>query len=140
LERGGLFVPGLVAFLLAHILYASAFVSDTRTLRFSLALPFAAYGVAAFVFLRPGLDAMKLPVAVYMTAICTMMWRAAARLGRSPRGAASARAALLGSMSFAASDSLIALDRFHAPISYAGWPVMILYWLGQLLIALSARV
>lgn len=138
LEGDGLFLAGLAAFLLAHLAYVAAFWSETPALRPLRALPFLAYGVAAFAFLRPGLGAMAVPVAAYVTAICTMMWRAAARLGASPRGTASGRAALLGAVLFAASDSLIALDRFHAPIAGVHYAIIVLYWAGQVGIASSA--
>ncbi len=46
---------------------------------------------------------------------------------------------LLGAVSFGASDTLIAFDRFAAPIPGVRWPIMILYWLGQSGIAASAQ-
>jgi uncharacterized membrane protein YhhN len=135
----GLFLPGLVAFLLAHVAYVGAFVSDEPRPALARALPFAAYGVGVFAVLRPGLGDMAVPVGAYVAVICTMMWRAAARVG----GQAPARAAglgLAGALAFAASDSLIAFDRFHAPIPGARWPIMALYWLGQCGIAASAVI
>jgi alkenylglycerophosphocholine hydrolase len=135
LELPGRFLPGLGAFLLAHLCYVAAFVSDERRLRPWRALPFAAYGLGVFRLLAPGLGGMAMPVAVYAAAICGMMWRAAARIGSSRAGAG---LALAGAVSFAVSDTLIALDRFRAAIPGARWPIMILYWLGQLGIALSA--
>jgi len=36
-----------------------------------------------------------------------------------------------GALAFAASDTLIALDRFHAPLPGAPLPIMLLYWAGQ---------
>ena len=132
-----LFLPGLLAFLGAHLAYLAAFLSDTRALALPRALPCAAWGAGLFAFLRPGLGPMTLPVLVYMTAICTMMWRAAARI-RPDRPAAGAWAGMLGAVSFGLSDSLIALDRFGAPLPYAGAAVMMLYWAGQIGIAAAA--
>ena len=40
-----------------------------------------------------------------------------------------------GAILFAASDTLIAFDRFHAPIVGVRYPIMLLYWAGQLGIA-----
>jgi uncharacterized membrane protein YhhN len=135
----GLFLPGLVAFLLAHVAYVGGFVSDEPRPALARALPFAAYGVGAFGFLGPGLRDMAVPVGVYVAVISTMMWRAAARVGgRTPSRAA--WLGLAGALAFAASDSLIAFDRFHAPIPGARWPVMALYWLGQCGIAASAAL
>jgi uncharacterized membrane protein YhhN len=139
LEGNGLFTLGLAAFLAAHVAYAAAFWDDTAGLRLRRALPFFAYGFAAFVFLRPGIGETAVPVAIYMAAICAMLWRAAARVGASPRGTASAWTAFVGALLFAASDTLIALDRFHAPIGGVHAPIMLLYWTGQLGIGLSVR-
>ena len=71
-------------------------------------------------------------------AIGTMVWRAAARVGQ--RGAPSPRewSALLGAVAFATSDALIALDRFHGPVPGAHAAIILLYWGGQLGIALSS--
>jgi uncharacterized membrane protein YhhN len=40
---------------------------------------------------------------------------------------------------FAASDSLLAFERFVRPVPRGGVAVMALYWAGQFFIALSAR-
>jgi uncharacterized membrane protein YhhN len=69
-----------------------------------------------------------------------MMWRAAARIGASPRGFCAAAIGLAGALLFAASDTLIALDRFHASIPGARYPIIALYWLGQLGLATSVVV
>ena len=97
-----------------------------------------AWGLTAFVLLRPGLGPMALPVGVYVAVICTMMWRAAARVGSPGTPALAALLALAGAVAFGASDTLIAFDLFSAPIPGARWPIMILYWLGQCGIAASA--
>ncbi len=44
-------------------------------------LPFAVWGVIAFLILNPYLGDLLLPVAVYIVAIVVMMWRAAALVG-----------------------------------------------------------
>jgi alkenylglycerophosphocholine/alkenylglycerophosphoethanolamine hydrolase len=138
LELPGRFVPGLVSFLLAHVAYTVAFLTGERRLRPGRALPFAAWLVTAFLWLRPGLGEMTMPVVVYMLAIGAMMWRAAARVGGSAPSA-SATAALAGAVLFGLSDTLIAVDRFHAPLAAARYAVILLYWAGQAGIAASAR-
>jgi alkenylglycerophosphocholine/alkenylglycerophosphoethanolamine hydrolase len=137
LLEAGLFLPGLLAFLAAHVAYVAAFLSADRRPALGRALPFLAWGLGAFAFLRPGLGTMAVPVAVYGATICTMMWRAAARVGSSGTPALAAALGLLGSIAFGASDTLIAFDRFAEPIPAARWPIMILYWLGQSGIAAS---
>lgn len=131
------FLAGLATFLVAHLAYTAAFVADERRLRAARAIPFAAFGAGMFFFLRPSLGEMAVPVGVYVAAIGTMMWRAAARVGDST-AARSAWAALAGAILFAASDTLIALDRFHAPIGGVRYAIVLLYWAGQAGIASSA--
>lgn len=138
LELPGRFLGGLGAFLVAHLCYTAAFCVATRELLLARATPFAAYGVLTFALLQPGLGTLALPVAVYAIAISAMMWRAAACLGRAERRAAAALA-LGGAVSFALSDTLIAFDRFRSPIAGVRYPIILLYWIGQLGIALSAR-
>jgi uncharacterized membrane protein YhhN len=133
----GRFLPGLVSFLAAHVAYLWAFMAAERRPALLRLVPFFLWGALALHLLRPGLGTMFLPVAVYIAVICTMMWRAAARVG--PGGHA-ALLGLAGALAFGASDTLIAFDRFHAPIPEAGWLIMALYWLGQSGIAASACV
>ncbi len=82
---------------------------------------------------------MRRPVAVYVAVICAMMWRAAARLGGDAALVFGEWTALGGAVLFAASDTLIALDRFHASMVGVRYPIILLYWIGQWGIALSAR-
>ena len=133
------FVAGLAAFLLAHVAYIAAFLADTKRPRLLRAMPIAAYGAGMAVFLWPGLGDMRPAVVAYVVAICTMVWRAAARVGHSGRPRPGEGAALAGAILFALSDTLIALDRFHTPVPYARIPIILLYWTGQAGIAYSAR-
>ena len=134
----GLFLPGLLAFLAAHLAYVAAFLAAERRPALGRALPFLAWGLGAFAILRPGLGPMAAPVAVYVAVICTMMWRAAARVGSPGTPVLAATLGLAGAVAFAASDTLIAWNRFAAPLRGVRWPIMLLYWLGQSGIAASA--
>ncbi len=138
--EAGLFLPGLLAFLAAHVAYVAAFLSADRRPALGRALPFLAWGLGAFALLRPGLGPMTVPVAVYVAVICAMMWRAAARVGSPATPALAAALGLAGAVAFGASDTLIAFDRFSQPIPGVRWPIMVLYWLGQCGIAASAVV
>lgn len=140
----GLFLPGLVSFLVAHVFYVLAYTSDTRALAPLRALPAYAYGASLVVWLWPGLGPMGAPVAIYAAVICTMLYRAAARLGHVEPS--SGRLALAGAITFAASDSLIAIGRFGGHVvdeslrTSTSWrlAIMTTYWLGQWAIAASA--
>ncbi len=131
-----LFLPGLFAFLGAHVAYLAAFVADTRAPAAGRALPFAAWGALLLGRLWPALGGLAWPVALYVVAICAMMWRAAARVGR--RSGLGPMAGLMGAVGFGISDSLIAWDRFGGKIAGAFVPIMLFYWLGQAGIARAA--
>jgi uncharacterized membrane protein YhhN len=139
LEAPDRFVPGLLAFLLAHVAYTVAFVRDAPRVHLARALPFALWLGAAFLWLRPGLGPLTGPVAVYMLAIGAMMWRAAARVGSQGLIRRGEWAGVAGALLFGISDTLIASDRFRAPVPGARYAIILLYWAGQAGIASSAR-
>lgn len=135
------FLFGLIAFLLGHVAYIVAFTSDSRRLfPLGAALAFG-YGVVVYAYLTAAgnLGAMAAPVLVYMVVICGMLWRASARLGVAEIVRASAWAGLAGALFFTASDSILSLRMFDTPINLGGVAVMLTYWIGQTLIAFSAR-
>ncbi|HEY3269530.1 MAG TPA: lysoplasmalogenase [Armatimonadota bacterium] len=125
------FVPGVLAFLTAHVFYIAAFVGMERRLRPLHALPFAAWAAAAYTAVHMNLGAMAAPVAVYIGVICAMMWRAAAQADRGRW----AWLGLAGALMFGASDTLIALARWTPGFAASGLLIMALYWGGQALIA-----
>lgn len=132
------FLPGLAAFLTAHLAYVGAFLSVTRRLHAWRALPFVAHAALLLGALWPALGALRLPVLAYASAIASMQWRAAACIGSTPRGRRAEWLALAGAVTFALSDSLLGLDRFRAPLGPARVAVILLYWLGQYGLAVSA--
>jgi len=127
------FLAGLAVFLVAHVAYVAAFLVRDSAPRLSLLLPFLAWGALMLWRLWPGLGELRVPVVLYSAVICAMMWRAAAA-----SWAASEWITLLGAVLFAASDSLLALDKFHRPIPHASVAIMALYWAGQALMASAA--
>lgn len=133
-----LFVFGLGAFLIAHLAYLKAYLSDCRQPAW-WALGLAALaGVSLFtVMARQGLGELLIPVAVYALAISAMLWRALARL-TSPLPRASAWLAAGGALAFVVSDSLIGIDRFVFKLDAAPYLIILSYWLGQWGIAASA--
>ncbi len=135
------FLFGLIAFLLGHVAYIVAFTSDSRRLfPLGAALAFG-YGVLVYAYLTTAgtLGAMAVPVLVYMLVICTMLWRAAARAGVPAIIRASVWAGLAGALFFTASDTILSLRMFETPINLGGVAVILTYWIGQTLIAFSAR-
>jgi alkenylglycerophosphocholine/alkenylglycerophosphoethanolamine hydrolase len=134
------FVYGMGFFLVGQLVFASAFRLREQAGRPLAALPFLLWLGAAFVTIEPGLGALRVPVMAYMAAIGVMMWRAAAWFAgsRASGDAFAARLAFAGAMVFGASDTVIALDRFHAPVAGARYVIILTYWGALALIAASA--
>ena len=134
------FVPGLVAFLLAHLAYLWAF---TRVQRLAArAAPFAVYALVAGAILAalwPGVPgALRMPVLAYVVCLAAMAAQAAV-LWRAQRGdaAATRRAAglALGGALFVASDALLAINKFALPLPAASLWILASYWAAQWCIA-----
>ena len=135
---GDLFVFGLGAFLVAHLAYLKAYLSDCKRLAvLPLVLALGVGAVLLGLLISSGLGPLLVPVIVYGTAISAMLWRALARLGTDvPK-----RSALLaagGALAFVFSDSVIGIDRFVSPFHAAPYVIILSYWLGQWGIAASA--
>jgi alkylglycerol monooxygenase len=137
LLAGGLFVPGLIAFLIGHACYATAFASEgARPRAVSLAGPLL-FGAIVVAALWSGLGEMRTPVLCYVLAIATMAGLAI-DLRRRSRDRTAARAAA-GACFFLVSDAFVGLDRFHSPL---GPPLIALvvfstYYVAQFLLASS---
>ncbi len=133
------FLLGLVSFLLAHLAYIVAF---TRSVRFAARpLPFVLYALVAAVLLTqlwPGVPApLRLPVLAYVVCLAAMaaqagvVWLAA----RGSDGESLARSAAIGGVLFMASDTLLAFNKFSAPVPLSALLILVAYWLAQGLIA-----
>lgn len=128
------FVPGLVAFLGAHLAYVVGFVSGRGSagalavgvvITLAVAVP---VGWRVLRAVRRSAPALTTPVAVYMTVIGAMV-ACATGWGNA--------AAIAGAWLFFASDALIAETRFVAPRSWGRTAVIVTYHLGQLGLVLS---
>jgi uncharacterized membrane protein YhhN len=136
----GYFVPGLVAFLLAHLAYIALFRQDApwfpslRALTATLGI-----GVAMYVFLWQGglPNALRVPVAIYVGVIALM---AAQAIGRATvlRNSAAVGVAL-GAGFFMLSDALLAVNRFVMPLPMSQVWVLATYYAAQLLIVRHVR-
>lgn len=135
------FLPGLVAFLLAHLAYLFAFTRGARL--FARAAPFVGYALVAgsvLAWLWPGVPAgLRLPVLLYVACLAAMAAQAAAAWlqQRGTPAEALARRAAIGGLLFVVSDSLLATNRFGHPLPAASWWILLSYWAAQWLIASS---
>lgn len=124
----GHFLPGLVVFLIGHLFYVAAFWREQRAFSPLSALPPLIYVGALLSLCLPGAGAFAAPIAVYGLVIGIMAWRATA--WGHPLG-------VIGAYIFAFSDSVIAINKFLLPLSYAAPLIIVTYWTGQFLIAAS---
>jgi len=133
-----LFVFGLAAFLIAHLAYLKAYLSDCRRAALlPLLLAFSVGAVLLSVLIAHGLGPLLVPVVIYALAISAMLWRALARLG-SDVPKPSAWLAAAGALAFVFSDSVIGISRFVVAFEAAPYLIILSYWLGQWGIAASA--
>lgn len=130
----GLFIPGLVAFLCAHVCYIRLFALDAPWLPRRTPLA-ACLLLAAGVYsaLWGHLPAeLRLPVAAYVLVIALM---AAQAVGRAlVRASRAARCVAYGALLFMLSDTLLAFDRFVHPLAWASLGVLGTYYAAQWLI------
>ena len=135
------FVPGLVSFLVAHVLYIAAFVprGGWGASGWLVLLPFVLSGFAMLAYLWPRLGSDRVPVVVYLSVIVVMGWQAAIRAGSTTTPAPSGALACAGAVLFMLSDGILSVDRFARPFGAADAAVMTTYYAAQTLIALSVR-
>lgn len=126
------FVYGLISFLLAHLCFIAAFWTTPNLLSIVLYLIYVAFFLA---ILWKRLNKLKIPVIIYSIILAAMSWLALSRYLESNDG--KTLAAFLGSVSFVASDSLLAYNKFTKPFSLAPLLILATYFLAQWLIALS---
>jgi alkylglycerol monooxygenase len=139
---GKLFIPGLAAFLVAHLFYIALFRSDARPAPWfpsttALVCTLLA-AVAMYATVYPGLNdaVMRVAVAAYALAIALM---AAQALGRATLlQTRAARRVGMGACLFMASDSLIAIHRFVQPLPMSAFWILATYYAAQLLIVGNA--
>ncbi len=126
-----LFVPGLAAFLTAHLFYTALFLRQRRRGDFGLrglaALAAFVYAAGFAFWLTPELGALRTPVYLYIAVIAAMVDCAfcAAAPWTVPAGA----------ILFLISDSILAINKFKAPIPFAGVLIWSTYYAAQYLIA-----
>lgn len=129
-DQSRYFVRGLVAFLTAHVAYIAVFLPhaampDAATLAAIGAALLAAS--ALMVWLWPSLGKMRMPVFAYFAVIMAMV-AAAFAVPAAPWTLA------VGAVTFAVSDSLIAVRKFAQPFPLIGIAVWITYIAAQFMI------
>lgn len=128
-----LFLPGLLAFLLAHLCFIVAFYPGASwSARLCATVVYAIVAAANLALLLPKVPPpLRVPVLAYVGVLLLMAAFAAARawgLRHAPALAQPARVAALGGALFVLSDSLLAWDRFAGGLPLAPLLVLASYY------------
>lgn len=131
------FMAGLAAFLLAHCAYIVTFRNymdkpNPGRLKIYYYLPVITYSILLFSLIYKGLNDMKVPVIVYTIVISAMAIAALSRYKKTDMY--SFIFVSIGAIFFIASDSLIALNKFHSTVPNASIYIMLTYIIAQYLI------
>ncbi len=138
-NNANFFIFGLIAFLISHLTYIVLFSRQPKTefennaalLRFGAGF-IVLYLCLMLKVLLPHLGAMRLPVTVYALTISTMLFFAfKGNLNwKKPAG----HFVMFGAMFFVVSDSILAFNKFYAPIPFNTFLIMSTYCAAQYLI------
>lgn len=142
LQMSGMFIPGLISFLLAHIFYIVYFLRNKPgeqgllQLQPLIAVPVFLYILLFLWLLFPYLAAMKIPVTVYGITIGTMLLLSINMRRKINKDVASLF--ISGALLFVISDSLLAVNLFAYNNLLLGLSVMLTYAAAQYLIVKAA--
>ncbi|WJS92982.1 lysoplasmalogenase [Flavobacterium johnsoniae] len=136
------FIFGLLAFLTAHILYCVLFnkqnkvrKKQNKTLFIIGSVLIALYLIGMVSFLMPHLGDLEIPVSVYASIISIMLLFAVNGLlvWEKPGN----YLVFFGALCFVVSDSILAINKFYAPIPKSSFFIMLTYLLAQYLIVVG---
>lgn len=137
-----LFLYGLVSFLIAHILYSSAFFRDfknkpqeSKYYGHMMLFFMGVFSMSFYSIIRDYLNNFKIPVLAYIFVISIMAILAGYRYRRV--NLLSFRLICSGAVFFVISDSALAYMKFVEPYSFAGILIMTTYMIAQFLITLG---
>jgi uncharacterized membrane protein YhhN len=147
-DKPAMFVRGLVAFLLAHLVYIAAFthIQGARNLRLDLTKELIAFALLSlllmvvYFYLRSHLGAFRQPVLFYMVVISLMVHRAAMGVSFEDALLSQPMLAVSGALFFYISDFILAINKFvfDGEDKMSNVWVLVAYYIGQTLIASSA--
>jgi uncharacterized membrane protein YhhN len=129
------FIAGLSSFLCAHIMYIIYFLqvkAGNHSLlkkKPLLMLAVVAYTSGLVILLYPSLGSMRIPVLIYAAVIATMLLCCLHAYTQLP--APASKWLLTGAIFFVLSDSLLAINKFHMPLPFAGASIMLTYCIAQ---------
>lgn len=142
------FIAGLVAFLLAHVMYIIGFNASLPPFT-PLGLFFvtivAAIGKELYIKIAAGLEekgksALQKPVLAYTTVIAVMLTSALFTLFRADWSFNAALTVSIGAALFMLSDAILAWNKFVAPIKNGRVMNMAAYHLGQIILIVGVWI
>ncbi len=139
-DKGELyFIAGLIAFLLSHISYIILFskqlriyIKKSKIIYWIGVTAIALYLIVMMLILLPSLGDLKAPVFVYALTISIMLLFALKGFLNWQKPASIY--ILIGAIIFVASDSILAFDKFYAPLKCSSFLIMVTYLIAQYLI------
>lgn len=131
------FTVGLLAFLLAHVMYILMFLKHRNKQKsiIGFVILLLVYASGLFYLLKDGLGDMLLPVVIYMIIILSMATTAFLRKGIV--NSYSYNLVFIGAIFFMISDSILALNKFYEPLPFSNISIMLTYALAQFLIVIG---
>ena len=139
LPREKMFLCGLVSFLLGHLFYVAAFfymAGINQWTVIGLAISSMASG-GVFLWLRPYLDSMKIPVIFYILVITAMVLGAWSVVAAGELSLYGRMLVFSGALSFYVSDVFVARQRFLKTEFLNRLIGLSLYYSGQFMLAFS---
>lgn len=139
-SRKKAFLLGLISFLLGHIFYVLAFfnVSQTGPAVWVVAVIVCVFSIGVFIWLRPHLGSMMVPVILYIIVITSMVIGAGSVLFDTILPVNGRAVVFTGAFLFYLSDLFVARNRFVEKAFFNRLLGLPLYYFGQFLLAFSA--
>ncbi|MFC1876531.1 lysoplasmalogenase [Thermodesulfobacteriota bacterium] len=142
LPQDRMFLFGLVSFLLGHVCYVIGFIwiAGPSSMTLIGVIITMVLGVLVYLWLKPHLGTMKIPVIAYILVISFMFIGAWSVLGMPQQPIVARLLVFVGAASFYLSDIFVARDRFLKTDFINRLLGLPLYYLAQFMIAFSIGV
>lgn len=136
------FILGLISFLISHVVFCVVFNNQikTKARKNSIAFGIGSFIIALYLIgmlsvLLPFLGDLKIPVTVYASVISIMVLFAfnGFFVWKNPGN----KYIFIGAIAFVLSDSILAMNKFYAPIERNSFLIMLTYLVAQYLIVVG---
>lgn len=133
------FIWGLVSFLIAHLCFSWSFICLGGLKKYGIPLVLlTVFGFAYYYTLYDSLDALKIPVLIYLIVILFMGWQGISlRIWKDEAAFALVAFAVIF---FIASDALLAWAKFKGPFRWDGVLILATYWISIFSIGLATTI